>query len=452
MKRLMMMLLGLVCVFITFVNAENKTKSVDPLMVLDKLLRGYDRRSTPTSTQGVATNVYCEFYVASMGSINTDNMDYTTDLYLKQKWQDSRLSSDSLQEPLDLADPNLVKAIWKPEIFFPNAKEGDFQFVTMPNLLIRIHPDGQILYILRLRLKFSCMMELSRYPLDEQTCGMMISSFSKTTREMVLHWSKVEESVTVAKDLKMPQFTLEKVTAKQCDDYNHMGNYSCLVAKFHMKRSISFHLIQNYLPSMLMVVISWVSFWIDVETVPARVTLGGVTLLAISTQRQGTNVPQTSYVKAIDIWMGTCTAFVFAALVEFTFVNYTWRTKGKVNHRYPTVTSPCPVQTSKKTENGDKCVMIELEDPRHEDPVATALASANCWRKFATGIDEVSRMIFPLGFTVFNIIYWLYYLIIVQEEFQLDASGESESNSTVQSLNQGSYNSSYLDELLPLSP
>ena len=29
--------------------------------------------------------------------------------------------------------------------------------------------------------------------------------------------------------------------------------------------------------------------------------------------------------KAIDIWMGTCTAFVFAALVEFTFVNYTWR-------------------------------------------------------------------------------------------------------------------------------
>ena len=27
--------------------------------------------------------------------------------------------------------------------------------------------------------------------------------------------------------------------------------------------------------------------------------------------------------------MGTCTAFVFAALVEFTFVNYTWRTNGR---------------------------------------------------------------------------------------------------------------------------
>lgn len=60
------------------------------------------------------------------------------------------ISLHSLQEPLDLADPKLVQAIWKPEVFFPNAKEGDFQFVTMPNLLIRIHPDGEILYILRL--------------------------------------------------------------------------------------------------------------------------------------------------------------------------------------------------------------------------------------------------------------------------------------------------------------
>jgi hypothetical protein len=34
------------------------------------------------------------------------------------------------------------------------------------------------------------------------------------------------------------------------------GNYSCLVAKFHLKRSISFHLLQNYLPSILIGIIS----------------------------------------------------------------------------------------------------------------------------------------------------------------------------------------------------
>ena len=35
------------------------------------------------------------------------------------------------------------------------------------------------------------------------------------------------------------------------------------------------------------------------------------------------------------------------------------------------------------------------------------------WRCRAVGIDEVSRVIFPFGFTVFNISYWLYYLTIV---------------------------------------
>ena len=32
--------------------------------------------------------------------------------------------------------------------------------------------------------------------------------------------------------------------------------------------------------------------------------------------------PQVSYVKAIDVWMGACTAFIFSALIEFTVVNY----------------------------------------------------------------------------------------------------------------------------------
>ena len=41
--------------------------------------------------------------------------DYETDTYLRQQWWDSRLAHPNLTSALDLADPRLVKAIWKPE-------------------------------------------------------------------------------------------------------------------------------------------------------------------------------------------------------------------------------------------------------------------------------------------------------------------------------------------------
>ena len=71
------------------------------------------------------------------------------DLYLRQHWEDPRLNHNSINEPMDLNDPKLVQAIWKPEVYFPNAKEGEFQYVTVPNVLLRIEPAGHILYMLR---------------------------------------------------------------------------------------------------------------------------------------------------------------------------------------------------------------------------------------------------------------------------------------------------------------
>lgn len=75
--------------------------------------------------------------------------DYQVDLYLRQHWEDPRLNDPAITEALDLNDPRLVQAIWKPEVYFPNAKEGEFQYVTVPNVLLRIEPNGQILYMLR---------------------------------------------------------------------------------------------------------------------------------------------------------------------------------------------------------------------------------------------------------------------------------------------------------------
>ena len=49
---------------------------------------------------------------------------------------------------------------------------------------------------------------------------------------------------------------------------------SILEVKFQLTREIGYYLLQIYLPTYLNVVMSWVSFWINREAAPARVTLG----------------------------------------------------------------------------------------------------------------------------------------------------------------------------------
>ena len=88
-------------------------------------------------------------------------------------------------------------------------------------------------------------------------------------------------------------------------------------------RQYGYYIIQVIAPSMLIVVLSWVSFWLNIDAVPARISLGLLTVLTMTTQSSGAraSLPKVSYIKAIDIWMATCLIFVFAALVEFAYVN-----------------------------------------------------------------------------------------------------------------------------------
>ncbi|KAG1674380.1 Glutamate-gated chloride channel [Nymphon striatum] len=250
-------------------------------------------------------------------------LEYEADVYIRQRWRDPRLENRNMASYIDLSDTKLIKKIWKPDLYFPNAKSGWFQIVTVPNFLLRLYPSGEILYMLRLRLTFSCMMNLNRYPLDHQICPIELASFASTINDLVFIW-KDNKAVKLYRDVKLAQFQIVDVYLHNCRESFHIGEYSCLRAELHLKRSIGFYLVQKYFPTMLIVFISWISFWLDVNAIPARVTVGVTTLLTITSESSDsqTKLAPVSYVKALDVWMGVCTTFVFAALIEFTIVNY----------------------------------------------------------------------------------------------------------------------------------
>ncbi|ODM95389.1 Glutamate-gated chloride channel [Orchesella cincta] len=331
--------------------------------------------------------------------------------------------------------------VWMPDLFFSNEKQGHLHNIIMPNVYIRIHPDGEVLYSIRISLTLSCPMILKLYPLDKQTCSLRMASYGWTTEDLIFKWKKLDP-VQVTSDLHLPRFALEQFTTDYCDSQTNTGTYSCLRVDLLFKREFSYYLIQIYIPCCMLVIVSWVSFWLDQSAVPARVSLGVTTLLTMATQTSGINqtLPPVSYTKALDVWTGVCLTFVFGALLEFALVNYASRSDQhrenvKKQRRQWELEQAAALEAAAAAaadhlEDGSTVFGMKpmVRHPREalaldkarqcEIHMAMAPKREGCARtwlsKFPSRskrIDVVSRITFPLIFALFNLAYWCAYLL-----------------------------------------
>lgn len=69
-----------------------------------------------------------------------------------------------------------------------------------------------------------------------------------------------------------PAYTFAMHTALIC--HIILGRYPKLIFHFQLRRSILYFILETYVPSSALVVLSWVSFWISQSSVPARICIG----------------------------------------------------------------------------------------------------------------------------------------------------------------------------------
>ncbi|CAN0349199.1 unnamed protein product [Lampetra fluviatilis] len=416
-------------------NVNNN--NVSPSDFLDKLMgrsSGYDARIRPNFKRD-PVNVTCNIFINSFGSIAETTMDYRLNIFLRQQWNDPRLAySEYPDDSLDL-DPSMLDSIWKPDLFFANEKGANFHEVTTDNKLLRIFKNGNVLYSIRLTLTLSCPMDLKNFPMDVQTCAMQLESFGYTMNDLIFEW-KSEGAVQVAEGLTLPQFALkDEQDLLYCTKHYNTGKFTCIEAKFHLERQMGYYLIQMYIPSLLIVILSWVSFWINMDAAPARVALGITTVLTMTTQSSGSraSLPKVSYVKAIDIWMAVCLLFVFSALLEYAAVNFVSR-QHKEMLRIRRRKRRNPVSGADEDGRGfnmygmGQCLQAgdgmsvkginaaNSAPPPSSIPPKDPDAIKKKYVDRAKKIDTISRAAFPLSFLLFNIFYWIIYKILRHED------------------------------------
>ncbi|KAI5109534.1 gamma-aminobutyric acid receptor subunit alpha-5 isoform X1 [Silurus meridionalis] len=365
------------------------------------------------------TEIKTNIFVTSFGPVSDTEMEYTIDVFFRQSWKDERLR---FKGPMGMLPLNnlLASNIWTPDTFFLNGKKSIAHNMTTPNKLLRLQDDGTLLYTMRLTISAECPMQLEDFPMDAHACPLKFGSLHKLVHhhcgetvwfyfkemltdcsfkrmpdlrlkiiellrpfikaydtlcgfvntalkehaypisEVVYKWTQdPTKSVVVAEDgSRLNQYHLVGQTAGTEDINTSRGLYTVMMAHFYLKRKIGYFVIQTYMPCFMTVILSQVSFWLNRESVPARTVFDP---LALSKKPNN-----------------TCS----------TGMNFT-----------ANITKDSAIST---ISNSTTVQMKSSESKSTPDPKKTYNSVSK--------IDKMSRIVFPVLFGTFNLVYWATYL------------------------------------------
>ncbi|XP_024945828.1 gamma-aminobutyric acid receptor alpha-like isoform X3 [Cephus cinctus] len=201
----------------------------------------------------------------------------------------------------------------------------------------------------RLTIKAKCPMELRNFPMDRQSCPLILGSYAYTSGQLIYEWQE-GSSVNFVSGMALSQFDLMGSPYRNLTFARREGEFSVLQVSFNLQRHTGYFLIQVkqyyktiqtlivyidsgknlylyvqvYVPCVLIVVLSWVSFWIHREATSDRVGLGITTVLTLSTISldSRTDLPKVRYATALDWFLLMSFGYCIATLLEFAGVHY----------------------------------------------------------------------------------------------------------------------------------
>ncbi|CAH0729343.1 unnamed protein product, partial [Brenthis ino] len=452
--------------------------------ILDNLLKNsrYDKRLLPP-VDGVLT-VNVSVLLLSLASPDESSLKYEVEFLLQQQWYDPRLrySNQSHYEYLNAIHHH--EDIWLPDTYF--IMHGDFKDPIIPmHFALRIYRNGTINYLMRRHLILSCQGRLNIFPFDDPLCSFALESISYEQSAITYVWKNDEDTLRKSPSLTTLNAYLiqnqtipcpikaswradgislyeddEELTCNLCQRrFEEQGNYSCLKVDLIFTRDRSFYFTTVFIPGIILVTSSFITFWLEWNAVPARVMIGVTTMLNFFTTSNGfrSTLPVVSNLTAMNVWDGVCMCFIYASLLEFVCVNYVGRKRplhnvvyrpgeNPVTQRLPAVLSRIGIILASPLEamaflNWAKSETPQPEssgagDKKRESTGAADLvtcttctgAPGSCTHtannggvsevrkkepphpiRVAKTIDVIARITFPTAYAVFLIFFFIHY-------------------------------------------
>eukprot|EP00794_Sanderia_malayensis_P007980 gene7980-8837_t len=332
-------------------------------------------------------NVSVQMVISDMFPYSDVDMHYSMDFYLRMIWYDYRLAYNKSDSKTSM--PLRGDKLWKPDIYFPVAKRGSLHSVPEVNEASVVFVNGTISHsqrFFRLRKKdndpvakhktsskgFSCgIKKLMNRKRHEETVERSSSSIRRKCSVQIdvadndefvsLHWNEPpiikERQKILMKDFNIVTYTTKKTSSSS----GREGKFDTLLVEFKFYRYFVLYFLRDFFPCILIVLLSWLTFWIDYTATPARVGMGITTVLTIVTMTNSirNNSPPAGLFTSLDYYLLMCNIFVFAALGEYAIVGLTPRTRAS-NKKTRIKDSNLNLNKSTRTEDYNHIAMAVM--------------------------------------------------------------------------------------------
>ncbi|XP_037971269.1 glutamate-gated chloride channel isoform X26 [Plutella xylostella] len=324
-RALPLLMLG--CVSVSALTSDIFAAGKSDKEILDNLLKNsrYDKRLLPP-VDGVLT-VNVSVLLLSLASPDESSLKYEVEFLLQQQWYDPRLRYSNQSHYDFLNAIHHHEDIWLPDTYF--IMHGDFKDPIIPmHFALRIYRNGTINYLMRRHLILSCQGRLNIFPFDDPLCSFALESISYESSAITYVWKNDEDTLRKSPSLTtLNAYLIQNQTIPCPIKASWRGNYSCLKVDLIFTRDRAFYFTTVFIPGIILVTSSFITFWLEWNAVPARSMIGVTTMLNFFTTSNGfrSTLPVVSNLTAMNVWDGVCMCFIYASLLEFVCVNYVGR-------------------------------------------------------------------------------------------------------------------------------
>ncbi len=277
------------------------------------VLPAVELATRPSPEQG-PTDVVVRLYVNDIIAIHDAEQSFTGDVLFRAEWMDPRLAHAG-----PVACITGMEQVWTPLLQLLNRRH--IEQIREPHLSIA--PDGQVIFSLRSYGEFSFRADLTDFPFDRQELSFnVVSSYSK---EEVRLRTRME-FLGMAEPLSVANWTIAIDSFRSRSEYvpavdKHLARLDLVLSA---QRLTSYYTWQQLLPLLLVVMMTWVVFWLPLEFVPPRVGLAATSMLTLIAYRfaMSSVLPPIAYLTRLDVFMIGSSVLIFVALATAVAITY----------------------------------------------------------------------------------------------------------------------------------